>query len=108
MTDATLELQMRAEEASLCTWPALRELVHDGWVLRFSEGYTKRANSVNPLEAGSRGLAEKIQRCEAIYRANGLPTIFRLPSFLPPEIDAALAARGYAVLDETLTLQMDL
>jgi ribosomal protein S18 acetylase RimI-like enzyme len=106
--DETTELLMRAEEAALAAWPALRELVHDGWVLRFSEGYTKRANSVNPLLPGRRPLAEKILRCEALYRANGLPTVFRLPSFLPPEIDAALAARGYETVDETLTRHMEL
>jgi hypothetical protein len=57
---------------------ALRELFLDGWLLRFSEGGTIRANSVNPLWPGTRVAAEKILACEAIYAAQGQPAIFRL------------------------------
>ena len=31
------------------TWPAIEERTYDGWVLRFSRGYTKRSNCINPL-----------------------------------------------------------
>lgn len=74
----------------------------DGWLLRFAGGYTKRANSVNPIFAGRLAPADKIATCEAHYVRHGLPTIFRLPSIAPaPELDGLLAARGYGRLDKT-------
>jgi len=34
-------LSKRIEEASLNAWPALQHLLFDGWILRFSKGYTR-------------------------------------------------------------------
>ena len=92
------------EEAALNAWPALQTLIYDGWLLRFANGYTKRANSATPLYAGSRPLAEKIAYCEKLYQQQRQPVIFRLPSFVEgvDDLDEALAAKGYQRLDETL------
>ena len=93
-------LAWRAEEACLNAWPALRQIMLGGWVLRFSGGLTRRANSANPLGIkglGIKGLAPDalIAGCEAAYRHQRLPTIFRLISLIGCEIDASLAARDY-------------
>jgi len=98
------------EEAALNAWPALHTLVYDGWLLRFANGYTKRANSVVPLYSGTRPLAEKILYCEKVYQQEKQPVIFRLPSFVEGvgDLDAALAARGYRHLDETIVQMSDL
>ncbi len=37
-------------------WPALSRIFLDGWVVGLSEGYTRRANSVNPLYPGTMDL----------------------------------------------------
>jgi len=34
------------EELTLNAWPPLETLLFDGWILSFSDGYTRRANSV--------------------------------------------------------------
>ena len=98
------------EEAALNAWPALQTLIYDGWLLRFANGYTKRANSTTPLYAGSRPLAEKIAYCEKLYQQQRQPAIFRLPSFVEgvDDLDEALAAKGYQRLDETLVQVSDL
>jgi len=52
------------EELSLNHWQPLSTLLYDGWVLRFADGYTKRANSINPIHYSTCDLQEKIKECE--------------------------------------------
>lgn len=93
----------RIEEAGLNSWPALQQIFFDGWIVRFSEGYTKRANSVTPLYPSLRSAQEKITYCERLYAERQLPTVFRLPSFSTEsqQLDQMLAERGYQYLDRT-------
>jgi hypothetical protein len=99
------DLNARIEEAALNAWPATRQMVYDGWLLRFAGGYTKRANSVNVHAPSSLPLEEKINFCEKVYTEQGLPLIFRLPEFLtPPELYQALEMKGYSLFDQTLVL----
>src|SRR5262245_53694409 len=98
-------LQRRLEEVALNAWPALQQMLFDGWVLRFARGYSKRANSINPLFDSRLNLVEKITTCEHLYTVQGLTPIFRLTPFAcPPELDQVLAQRGYHTLDHTLVM----
>jgi N-acetylglutamate synthase len=91
------------EERAFNAWPALQTLVMDGWLLRFADGYTKRANSINawqptaPLEA-------ILDHAAPLYAARGLPIVVRLSPLASGADDAALARRGYAKLDETIVM----
>src|SRR5437879_8203650 len=85
-------LEWRVEETCLNAWPALREVLLDGWVLRFSEGLTRRSNSANPLRPVSH---TDLRTCEVLYRRLGLPTIFRVLSLIDPRVDERLAEAGY-------------
>jgi GNAT superfamily N-acetyltransferase len=79
-------------------WPALETFDSDGWILRFSEGYTRRANSVHPLGPGTRNLADKIEEVERQYGERGLPPTFKMTAgSLPHGLDGALAERGYSM-----------
>ncbi len=66
------------EELSMNAWPALKTHLYDGWVLRFANGYTKRANSVHPIYSSTLPVGEKITFCEGLYGREGLPTVFKL------------------------------
>ncbi len=89
--------------------PSLETVEYDGWVLRFADGYTKRANSVNPHFGSSFPVSEKIARCEALYAERGRPTIFRLTPFSEPaDLDRTLERAGYALLDPSLVMTTDL
>ena len=99
----------RIEEAAMNAWPALQQQLYDGWILRFAKGYTKRANSVNPLFESTLDLAEKVAVCETVYLERDLRPIFRLPTFCtPPELDRLLEARRYERIDTTLVQTLDL
>jgi GNAT superfamily N-acetyltransferase len=101
-------LAWRVEEACLNAWPALRQALFAGWVLRFSGGLTRRANSANPLGIERTAPDTLIAGCEALYRHHRQPTIFRLPSLVGPEIEDRLAARGYAGEGLSLVLYAEL
>jgi GNAT superfamily N-acetyltransferase len=99
MTQAALE--WRVEETCLNAWPALREVLLDGWLLRFSNGLTRRANSANPLRPVAHA---DIAACEALYRRLGLPTIFRVLTLIDPLVEERLAAAGYTSEGESCAL----
>ena len=99
----------RIEEASLNSWPALQQMLYDGWLLRFANGYTKRANSVNPLYGSAIEIDEKVATCERIYQEKGLVPVFRLTPFAaPPNLDDILVQRDYRLIDPTLVMRLDL
>ena len=84
------------EELSLNAWPAPQTVYDDGWVLRFGEGYTRRANSVNPLYTPFSRLDDHIRRCERWYRARNQDVVFKMtPLALPKELDKVLMRYGY-------------
>ena len=93
------------EEASFGAWPALAQVLDDGWVLRFADGHTKRANSVNGLYPSHGDVEAKIARAEGWFRGRGLPAIFRVtPLAEPADLADRLAARGYEAFETTLAL----
>ena len=97
------------EELSLNAWPALQTVVYDGWMIRFSGGYTKRANSVNPLYDSTDDLYSKIQYCESIFKTKSLTPVFKMtPSVHPENLDAVLESQGYNAIDHTSVQLLDL
>ena len=97
------------EELSMNAWPSLQTKLYDGWVLRFSDGYTKRANSVSPIYECTILLDEKIDLCEKEYGLRNLTILFKLTSESNPEgIDARLEERGYIRDNETSLRILDL
>jgi N-acetylglutamate synthase len=97
------------EELSLNAWPAHQTLIYDGWVLRFANGYTKRANSINPLYPSSTDLQKKIAFCENIYQEQNLDVVFKLTSAsCPADLDARLSARDYQKESQTSVQLLDL
>ncbi|MHB1317076.1 MAG: GNAT family N-acetyltransferase [Anaerolineae bacterium] len=97
------------ERAMLRAWPAAEERILDGCLLRFSEGYTRRANCATAYSAGVLPAGALIAACEDLYREHALPPIFRLTSPWPqPALDEELACRGYALMDVTHVLALRL
>lgn len=89
------------EELSMNAHPALKTQLFDGWILRFSDGYTNRANSVNPLYKSAIPIEEKISLCEEIYTSQNLPTTYKLTPLSFELLDMILDAKGYEKITPT-------
>jgi GNAT superfamily N-acetyltransferase len=94
----------RIEETCFNAFPSLKQVLLRNWLLRFSAGLSRRANSVNPLNPECAGIADAITTGEALYRVAGLPTIFRVPSLADAALDRELAARSYTMEGESCVL----
>ena len=91
------------EEAALNGLPALQTEFYDGWIVRMSEGYSRRANCVVPLYESTTPLQEKLVHCEAAYARASLPCLFKiLPACQPENLDETLAQLQYARDADTL------
>ncbi len=95
------------EEMCLNGHVALNTFFYDGWLLKFSEGYTGRANSVSPLYPSFKPIAEKVTFCEDMYKKQGLPCQFKLTE-LDTELNDFLTKRGYKVATPTDLMVYDL
>lgn len=96
------------EELSFNSHPSLQTKYYDGWLLRFSEGYTNRANSVNMIYHSTIDLEEKIEECEKQYFSQGLPCVFKVTDGSELSLDGMLQDRGYRVATPTDLMTMEL
>ncbi len=85
----------------------LEQLEYDGWELRFTNGFTGRANSVQIKEASTIELPEKVAYCEQEYDKHGLPCIFKLTD-ADKEFISYLEKRGYQVVKPTDVMTLPL
>ena len=95
------------EEIAANGHAALNTMLYDGWLLRFSEGVTNRANSVSVIRPSQGDPSEKVAHCEACYAKQGLPAVFKLTDN-DAELSAFLENRGYRIVTPTDVMILDL
>lgn len=97
------------EEMSFRGWPALETERYDGWVLRYANGYTGRANSISPLHSSSLDLDEKLAYCDAWFTERNFKSVFRLnPAMQPAELDARLESDGHRRYNDSYVMLAEL
>ena len=89
----------RLERLAFRGWPALESQDLQGWHLRLSGGYTKRANSINALEPHS---SADIETLEAPFRERRRLPVWRLTPLAPVGMADLLKARGYEPIERSL------
>jgi GNAT superfamily N-acetyltransferase len=87
-------------------WPPRERVELDGAVLRFTDGFTRRANSAR-VDGGGGDLDGLIARAEHEYRSRGLRPGFRLTPLSPPAFERLLGERGYVVDTEAVVMVAD-
>lgn len=96
-------------EASLSAWPTGCSERLDGWLLRLDSGYTRRANAIYPLDAGTQPIADRVDLCVRRFRAAGMRPVFSFTRWSqPPELDDYLAAQGWSREAPTLVMTQPL
>ena len=94
------------EAAARDAWPAAQADWVGGWLLRYTYGITRRANSVWP-NGDSHGISEltfdeRLNEAELFYAVYDMPARFQIsPASRPADLDIVLALRGYQRTAET-------
>ena len=95
----------RIEAAAARAWPALETADLDGWLWRYASGGSLRANSVSTLSFHGADFDAAVRCAERRYRASGAPCRFTVTEASEPaDIDARLAALGYARGEDHVTM----
>ncbi len=103
------DLLLRIEEAGVHAWPALETAPLQGWLWRYSDGGSQRANSVSALHFTGSDVDAAIDGAERLYAARGKGTMFQVSTVAAPrDLDGRLAARGYRINDPCITLVNDI
>jgi GNAT superfamily N-acetyltransferase len=95
------------EEVAVAGWPAPETRWLGRWLLRAAGGFTGRANSVLPLGAPDRPLADALAAVRSWYAERGLPARVVIPTPAREALDAALAARGWTDYNHVQVLTAD-
>lgn len=88
---------LQLEELAINAFPAILTELYDGWILRYSKGYTYRGNSINPLYSSTIDLKDKIKYCESKYFGNGLPCVYKMTENVDRALDISLENQGYTI-----------
>ena len=90
------------EELSMNAWPSLKTLVYDGWIIRLSNGYGNRANSINPIYPSKIDLEEKLKHCEELFSRHNLLTAYKIVGCEEHQIlNKKLEDMNYQKINET-------
>lgn len=92
------------EAAAAAGWQALESEWLGGWLLRASDGFTRRANSCLPLGDPGLPVAAAIPAVRRWYDARELPAVFQLPLPLSGVLGRTLDAAGWTVGSEDVVV----
>ncbi len=96
---------IKVQEIANNAWPAKEVFFLNGWIIRFSDGATSRANSVLPLDYRGNDLESDILKVEETYRSHDLNPIFMLHDYYcPSDLHSKLLSIGYQPTEYTVDI----
>ncbi len=98
--DLTLALESRLVNA----WPAFEVELAEGWLMRFAEGYSKRANAATAFLPVARLDPPLVGAMLASFAARGIAPCFRLTGLEHRSADAMLAEHGLVPYDPSVAM----
>ncbi|MGL4634544.1 MAG: GNAT family N-acetyltransferase [Beijerinckiaceae bacterium] len=87
------------EERLVNVWPAVHTLLMDGWVVRFANGYSGRANSASAVVTGATMPPALLDEIERLYADAGMKPQVRVTPVADAAVEPLLVSRGYRVKD---------
>jgi N-acetylglutamate synthase len=101
---ADVDLIRGLEERLINAWPALQTILIEDWVLRFADGYSKRANSASALRPGA-ALTPAVEKAlRMLYGRKGLEEIVRITPLCDENCEKRLADAGFKDADPTFQM----
>lgn len=98
------DLVFALETRLINAWPAFEIEMAEGWILRFAEGYSKRANAATPLLAGAELDPGLIRHILGSFEERGVSPCFRLTGIESPNAERVLAEAGLVDFDSSLCM----
>ena len=92
--NGNFENHLTIEHMASHTWPAEYTSQLANWLIRASQGVTKRGNSVLAIGPFPEETAW-MHKIEQFYKERGLPTLFHVSSASPEGLDEQLEQAGY-------------
>lgn len=87
-------------------WPPVERIEREGVVLRFADGFTRRANSAR-CDGPAADLERLVALVEDEYRRRGLRPGFRITPLTPGGVEPLLRKRGYFADAEAVVMVAD-
>ena len=97
------------EAAAYLAWPPAITEQHDGWIMRYGDGFSRRLNSVTiGLDAATDRVEARLTAAGAWLSAHGTPLVARLTTASPASIDTAFGELGLVVEGRTVVMTANL
>lgn len=101
---ADVALIQALETRLINAWPSFEIEVAEGWILRFAEGYSKRANAATPILPGTQLDPALIDHILRSFDERGIAPCFRLTGIEESRAEDVLAAKGLVEFDPSLCM----
>jgi ribosomal protein S18 acetylase RimI-like enzyme len=102
MHEPDIDFVRAIEERGFNSWPALKTVLVDGWIVRLSDGHTRRANSASPLVPSQLAPDALIAAIEPLFEAAALRPVFRITPLADRGVERRLVADGWRDDDPSL------